>query len=114
MGEGEGNGIRTAIIIAKEGKGSMTIDALADGAPRPRSHIHHLTSLIRRAETGFAIDNVSFYSDPALALDTSSEADWKRRSLYIGPTFENLDEELQGSFEEFLAERGINSGLAQM
>lgn len=32
LSESGSNGIRTAIIIAKEGNGGMTIDAVADGA----------------------------------------------------------------------------------
>lgn len=47
-----------------------------------------------------------------MALDESSENDWKRRGLYIGPTFMDLDEELQSSFTQFLDERGIGSELA--
>lgn len=62
----------------------------------------------------FDIDNVSFYDDEKLALDESSENDWKRRGLYFGPTFIDLDEELQQSFTDFLNERAIGSELAAM
>lgn len=40
--ESTSNGIRTAIIIAKEGKGSVTIDAVADGASPGRTRQHAL------------------------------------------------------------------------
>ena len=33
----------------------------------------------------FTIDNISFYNDAKLATDLTSEGDWKRRGLYIGP-----------------------------
>jgi len=85
--------IRTAISIMKPGKGGMVIDSSTDGAT-------------------FDIDNVSFYDDEKLALDESSENDWKRRGLYFGPTFIDLDEELQQSFTDFLNERAIGSELA--
>lgn len=85
--------IRTAISIMKPGKGGLVIDSTTDG-------------------TSFDIDNVSFYDDEKLALDESSENDWKRRGLYFGPTFVDLDEELQQSFNDFLNERAIGSELA--
>ncbi|EGG11860.1 uncharacterized protein MELLADRAFT_101606 [Melampsora larici-populina 98AG31] len=87
--------VRTAISIVKTGKGGMVIDSTTDGL-------------------SFEIDNVSFYDDEHLALDESSENDWKRRGLYIGPTFLDLDEELQSGFTQFLEERGIGSELAMV
>lgn len=78
----------------------------------------------------FTIDNISFYNDADLANDLTSEGDWKRRGLYIGPDvsslvrcemcdadggyaqFDNLDENVQAEFESFLEERGVNSSLA--
>lgn len=83
----------------------------------------------------FTISNISYYGDEKLATDMSSEGDWKRQGLYMGPAvsspagfaicvedpadlnalcsqFENLDDGVQGEFETFLEERGINSSLA--
>ena len=93
------------------GQGAITIDAVAqDGV--------------------FLVDNVSLYQDEKLATELTSEADWKRRGLYMGPAvssgrlpvgvrpdppslqFDNLDEALQTEFESFLEERGIDSALA--
>ncbi|EFP87952.1 Mitochondrial acidic protein mam33 [Puccinia graminis f. sp. tritici] len=85
--------IRTAISIIKPGKGGMVIDSSTDGST-------------------FDVDNVSFYDDEKLALDESYESDWKRRGLYFGPTFIDLDEELQQSFTDYLNERAIGSELA--
>lgn len=86
--------IRTAITISKgRGQGALTIDAVAqDGL--------------------FLVDNISLYQDESLALELTSEADWKRRGLYMGPAFDHLDESLQTNFEQFLEERGIDSNLA--
>ncbi|KAH9823409.1 mitochondrial glycoprotein [Melampsora americana] len=91
----ESTRVRTAISIIKSGKGGMVIDSTTDGL-------------------SFEIDNVSFYDDEHLALDESSENDWKRRGLYIGPTFLDLDEDLQTGFTQFLEERGIGSELASV
>jgi len=86
--------IRTAITISKgKGQGALTVDAVAqDGL--------------------FLVDNISLYKDESLALELTSEADWKRRGLYMGPAFDHLDESLQTDFESFLEERGIDSNLA--
>ncbi|RUS13226.1 mitochondrial glyco protein, partial [Endogone sp. FLAS-F59071] len=40
----------------------------------------------------FMIESILFYRDSRLAGDTSAEADWQRRGLYIGPQFGELDE----------------------
>jgi len=45
-------------------------------------------------------------------LALSAEADWKRRGLYMGPKFSNLDETVQSDFEAFIEERGLNTSLA--
>jgi len=85
--------IRTSVTVTKLGKGALSIDAIVqDGA--------------------FIVDNISFYKDETLANDVTSEADWKRRGLYIGPQFDHLDVNVQELFERYLEERGINSSLA--
>lgn len=78
------------------------------------------------------VDNISFYKDSRLATDLTSEADWKRRGLYIGPQvtsaltgvcsccdlttlspqFDHLDTNVQEEFERFLDERGVGGDLA--
>ncbi|GAA5881258.1 hypothetical protein JCM3774_002866 [Rhodotorula dairenensis] len=85
--------VETSITITKPSGGAMTIDAIAqDGL--------------------FTINNIAFYPDADLALGMSSEDDWKRQGLYMGPAFDNLDEGVQSEFETYLEERGINSALA--
>ncbi|CAE6427090.1 unnamed protein product [Rhizoctonia solani] len=86
--------IRCSIIITKgSDQGALSIDALAqDGA--------------------IVVDNISFYTNAKLATELTSEADWKRRGLYIGPQFDHLDTNVQEEFERYLDERGIGGDLA--
>ncbi|KAJ7701136.1 mitochondrial glycoprotein [Mycena rosella] len=56
---------------------------------------------------------VSFFASGALARDLTIDADFKRRTLYVGPHFETLDSSLQESFKRFLVERDINAALAR-
>ena len=60
----------------------------------------------------FFIDHVSHIPSKSLALDQSAEGDWKRRGLYGGPIFQDLDESLQETFHAYLEERGFDSGLS--
>ena len=62
----------------------------------------------------FQIEEVAFFDKPELANAATAERDWSRQSLYAGPPFENLDEELQSFFERYLDERGVNVELANM
>ncbi|BGP15693.1 Mitochondrial acidic protein mam33 [Rhodosporidiobolus nylandii] len=85
--------VETSITITKPSGGAVTIDAVAqDGL--------------------FVINNIAFYPDADVALGMTSEDDWKRQGLYMGPAFENLDESVQSEFEQYLEERGVNSALA--
>jgi len=90
--EDESFPVHATVTIEKNGKGAILIDITSqDGA--------------------FMINNVVFYKDAKLATDKSSEADAKRQSLYLGPEFSQLDENLQVQFEKYLEERGINTHL---
>jgi complement component 1 Q subcomponent-binding protein len=60
----------------------------------------------------FIIENISFYDDAKVGTELTAEFDWKRRGLYIGPTFDTLDVGLQEEFEKYLQERGINETVA--
>ena len=60
----------------------------------------------------FTIENVSFYDDAKVGTELSAESDWKRRGLYIGPTFDTLDVGLQDEIQKYLQERGINETVA--
>ncbi|PYH98254.1 mitochondrial glyco protein [Aspergillus ellipticus CBS 707.79] len=62
----------------------------------------------------FQIEEASYFNKPDLAHAQTAEKDWDRQSLYSGPPFENLDEDLQSFLERYLEERGINAELANM
>ena len=62
----------------------------------------------------FEIEEVSYFSKPDLALSKTAEKDWARQSLYSGPPFGNLDEDLQSYFERYLEERGVDTELANV
>jgi complement component 1 Q subcomponent-binding protein len=58
------------------------------------------------------IENVYYFADAAQADPESSEVEWKRRAVYAGPPFGNLDDELQVLLERYLEERGVDVRLA--
>jgi complement component 1 Q subcomponent-binding protein len=62
----------------------------------------------------FQIEEVSHFAKADLAQAQTAEKDWARQSLYAGPPFENLDEDLQGLWERYLEERGLNAEFANM
>ncbi|KTW27690.1 hypothetical protein T552_02130 [Pneumocystis carinii B80] len=85
--------IRCNITITKSKSGTLALDALAqDGI--------------------FMIENITYYKNDNLALTQTAEADWQRRGIYMGPSFQSLDENIQVMFERYLEERGINTSLA--
>lgn len=61
---------------------------------------------------GFEITNVAIY-DKALAEKTGADADWTRRSLYMGPHYDTLDTSVQDAFAGYLAERGVDEALCE-
>ena len=84
---------RVNVVIEKPGKGTLQIETTAQDGE-------------------IAIDNVYFFKDGALADAKTAELDWKRKDLYEGPPFGNLDEDLQVLLERYLDERGVNTALA--
>ncbi|EYE91960.1 MAM33 family protein [Aspergillus ruber CBS 135680] len=86
---------RVNVTIEKPGNGALLIQTVAqDGL--------------------FQIEEVSYFQKPDLAHAQTAEKDWARQSLYAGPPFENLDEDLQTFLERYLEERGVNAELANM
>lgn len=67
---------------------------------------------LEAADDGFEITNVAMF-DKATAEAQGAEGDWERRSRYMGPVFEDLDEGVQDAFNAYLAERGVDDALAQ-
>jgi complement component 1 Q subcomponent-binding protein, mitochondrial len=59
-----------------------------------------------------SIENMAYFTDAALADPKTFELEMKRRPVYAGPPFGDLDEELQQYMQDYLAERGINEALA--
>ena len=84
---------RVNVMIEKPGKGTLQIETTAQDGE-------------------VVIDNVCYFADTELADAQTAELDWKRRNLYEGPPFGNLDEDLQVLLERYLDERGVNTALA--
>ena len=84
---------RLNVMIEKVGKGTLQIEATANDGE-------------------VMIENVYYHADAELADAQTAELDWKRRNLYEGPPFANLDEDLQVLLERYLDERGVNTALA--
>lgn len=65
------------------------------------------------AQDGYIqIQNVGYFAKADLANAASAEKEWTRQSLYSGPPFGNLDEDLQTLMEQYLEERGVDNALA--
>jgi hypothetical protein len=84
---------RVNVTIEKPGKGAVHVETIAQDG------------LIQ-------IENVSYFAKSDLANAQTAEKEWSRQSLYAGPPFGNLDEELQVLLERYLDERGIDTALA--
>ncbi|OCF40315.1 complement component 1 Q subcomponent-binding protein, mitochondrial [Kwoniella heveanensis CBS 569] len=66
---------------------------------------------LETCEEGFEITNVAVY-EKALAEREGADGDWERRSKYMGPQFDHLDQAVQEAFSAYLAERGVDEALA--
>lgn len=84
---------RANIRIERPGKGALAIEATAQ-------------------DGDFLIEDLYHYASGDLAEPETAEKDWQRRTLYTGPPFSNLDEDLQILLEKYLEERGINTRMA--
>jgi complement component 1 Q subcomponent-binding protein len=85
--------VRVNVTIEKPGKGAMHFETVAQDG------------LIQ-------IENVSYFEKAELANAQTAEKEWLRQSLYAGPQFGNLDEDLQVLLERYLDERGVDTVLA--
>ncbi|KAI9226514.1 MAG: mitochondrial glycoprotein [Piptocephalis tieghemiana] len=81
------------ITVEKPGKGAIILEATFEVG-----------------EVG--ISAIRYVSDASTATTNTAEADWKRRYLYAGPQYGQLDEDVQLQFEQWIAERGIDTGVA--
>ncbi|WWC94195.1 hypothetical protein V866_001035 [Kwoniella sp. B9012] len=66
---------------------------------------------LETCDEGFEITNIAVY-EKALAEKEGAEGDWERRSKYMGPQFDHLDQAVQEAFGAYLAERGVDEALA--
>ncbi|KAH8727213.1 mitochondrial glycoprotein [Phaeosphaeriaceae sp. PMI808] len=82
-----------SIRIERPGKGALAIEATAQ-------------------DGDFLIEDLYYFPSADMADPATAEQDWSRRTLYTGPPFNNLDEDLQILLEKYLDERGINTRLA--
>jgi complement component 1 Q subcomponent-binding protein len=92
-GQGQGFPAHASIRIERPGKGALAIEATAQ-------------------DGDFLIEDLYYFPSADLADPQTAEKDWSRRTLYTGPPFNNLDEDLQILLEKYLEERGINTRLA--
>jgi len=84
---------RVNVVVEKAGKGALAIETVAqDGM--------------------IVIENVYYYKDAAHAYAKTVDKVHERQDLYVGPPFNNLDEDLQILLERYLEQRGINTALA--
>lgn len=81
------------VTVERANKGALQIEAIAqDGL--------------------IVIDNVYYYKNSAHVEPDTPADDRAASRLYTGPPFNNLDEDLQVLFENYLGERGINTTMA--
>jgi hypothetical protein len=92
-GQQQGFPAHASIRIERPGKGALAIEATAQ-------------------DGDFLIEDLYYFPSADLADPATAEKDWSRRTLYTGPPFNNLDEDLQILLEKYLEERGINTRLA--
>ncbi|OLY83403.1 Mitochondrial acidic protein MAM33 [Smittium mucronatum] len=65
------------------------------------------------AEEGeIGINQMQFFNDPKEAIEQSSESDYVRRTVYLGPVFGQLSDDLKEGIDQFLEDRGIDTGLS--
>jgi len=84
---------RAQVHVTKKGKGAMTISCIVQ-------------------DGDLEIEDIYFFPKAEMAEAKTADEDHARRSLYTGPPFGQLDEELQVLLENYLEERGINTAMA--
>ncbi|KAI9591486.1 mitochondrial glycoprotein [Syncephalis fuscata] len=68
--------VEVQISVEKAGKGVLTIDALCESGE-------------------MLVSNIIHYNDALAANEDTAEGNWKRRGIYVGPQFGQLEEDLQ-------------------
>jgi complement component 1 Q subcomponent-binding protein len=80
------------VTIEKEGKGCLVLNTVAQDG-----YLH--------------VDAVRHFKQGEFDLQSESVGE-QRQDLYMGPVFEELEEDLQATFSRYLEERGIDTALA--
>lgn len=84
--------VRVNVAVRRPGKGSLNFSTLASDGSLEILHIAYLPEELAEKDT--------------------AEADYKKNSLYTGPPFSQLDEEVQMMVERYLEERNVSTSLA--
>ncbi|CDZ96316.1 MAM33, mitochondrial matrix glycoprotein [Phaffia rhodozyma] len=79
---------------------------------KPKENAQALVFQTTIQDGDFTIERVSLYKDSKLQTEETAEAEFKKRGVYDGPSFENLDPEVQDQFASFLTSRGIDEEFA--
>ncbi|RKP15126.1 mitochondrial glyco protein [Piptocephalis cylindrospora] len=95
--------------LAAEGLADFPVDALIT-VEKPGKGVLVVEATFEVGEVG--VSAVRYINDATTALANTAEGDWKRRYLYAGPQYGQLDENVQLQFDQWLAERGIDTGIA--
>lgn len=86
--------MRATVVIEKEDKGSLVLNTVAQDG-----YLH--------------IDAVRYFKQGQMIQDvTSVDVGEQRQDLYMGPVYDELDEQIQTTFTRYLEERGIDTALA--
>lgn len=85
--------VRVNVIVTKAQGGALQVECIAqDGM--------------------ILIEGMYYHADAALAEAKTAEKFHQREKFYLGPQFNNLEDDLQVLVERYLDERGINTTLA--
>jgi complement component 1 Q subcomponent-binding protein len=63
-------------------------------------------------DSNIYVVNLDYFADAKLALPSSIEQEKKNASIYTGPAFNTLEEDLQQYLDSYLKERGIDDAMA--
>ncbi|KAI8647710.1 mitochondrial glycoprotein [Parasitella parasitica] len=86
--------VRATVVIEKPDKGSLVLNTVAQDG-----YLH--------------IDAVRYFKQGQMLQDTTSvDIGEQRQDLYMGPVYDELDEQIQITFTRYLEERGIDTALA--
>ncbi|KAJ2720357.1 Mitochondrial acidic protein mam33 [Coemansia sp. Benny D115] len=76
---------------------------------KPGAPVLHMELECEEGEIG--VDHMKFLPDEESAVSNTLEKDWVRKSVYAGPVYGQLSDDLKENIDEFLAERNIDTAL---